>query len=62
MVLQQDSVQVRRPSNSYVLIVRWHSEEAKEHKPKVVFVDDENKIVKVSSYEKYGTLTQEAAK
>ena len=37
-------------------------EEVKEHKPKVVFVDDENKIVKVSSYEKYGTLTQEAAK
>lgn len=37
-------------------------EEVKEHKPKVIFVDDENKIVKVSSYEKYGTLTQEAAK
>lgn len=37
-------------------------EEVKEHKPKVVFVDDENKIVKVSSYEKYGTLTQEAVK
>lgn len=33
-------------------------EEVKEHKPKVVFVDDENKIAKVSSYEKYGTLTQ----
>ena len=31
-------------------------EEVKEHKPKVVFVDDENKIAKVSSYEKYGTL------
>ena len=28
-------------------------EEVKGHKPKVVFVDDENKIVKVSSYEKY---------
>ena len=37
-------------------------EEVKGHKPKVVFVDDESKIVKVSSYEKYGTLTQEAAK
>ncbi len=37
-------------------------EEVKEHTPKVVFVDDENKIAKVSSYEKYGTLTQEAAK
>ena len=37
-------------------------EEVKEHKPKVVLVDDENKIAKVSSYEKYGTLTQEAVK
>ena len=37
-------------------------EEVKEHKPTVVFVDDENKIAKVSSYEKYGTLTQEAVK
>ena len=37
-------------------------EEVKEHKPKVVFVDDENKIAKVSSYEKYGTLAQEAVK
>ena len=37
-------------------------EEVKEHKPKVVFVDEENKIAKVSSYEKYGTLTQEAVK
>ena len=37
-------------------------EKVKEHKPKVVFVDDENKIAKVSSYEKYGTLTQEAVK
>lgn len=37
-------------------------EEVKEHKPKVVFVDDENKIAKVSFYEKYGTLTQEAVK
>lgn len=37
-------------------------EEVKEHKPKVVFVDGENKIAKVSSYEKYGTLTQEAVK
>lgn len=31
-------------------------EEAKEHKPKVVFVDDSNKILKISSYEKHGKL------
>lgn len=32
-------------------------EEAKEHKPHVVFVDGENKIVKTSRYEKYGELS-----
>ncbi len=31
-------------------------EEAKEHKPKVVFVDEENRIRRVSSYEKHGQL------
>lgn len=31
-------------------------EEAKEHKPKVVFVDEENKVTKVSCYEKHGEL------
>ena len=29
-------------------------EEAKEHKPKVVFVDDNNKITRLTSYEKHG--------
>lgn len=32
-------------------------EEAKEHKPNVVFVDDENTIKQVSNYEKYGVLS-----
>ena len=31
-------------------------EEAKTHKPKVVFVDDDNKIKKISTYEKHGQL------
>lgn len=31
-------------------------EEAKAHKPKVVFVDEENKPVRVTSYEKHGLL------
>lgn len=30
--------------------------ELKNHKPKVVFVDDENKIVRTTSYEKHGLL------
>lgn len=31
-------------------------EEAKEHKPKVVFVNDNNKITRLTSYEKHGRL------
>ena len=33
--------------------------EVKNHKPKVVFVDENNKINNVSSYEKYGKLTED---
>ena len=32
-------------------------EEAKEHKPHVVFVDDKNQIAQVSGYEKHGELS-----
>lgn len=31
-------------------------EEAKEHKPNVVFVDEKNKIVRKTNYEKHGLL------
>ena len=34
-------------------------EEAKEHKPKVVFVDEKNHIRKISSYEKHGQLSED---
>ncbi len=33
-------------------------EEAKEHKPKVVFVDEKNQIARITNYEKYGELTE----
>lgn len=33
------------------------SEEAKEHKPNVVFVNEENHIIQVSQYEKHGELS-----
>ena len=33
-------------------------EEAKEHKPKVVFVDEKNDITRVTSYEKHGLLSE----
>ena len=32
-------------------------EEAQVHKPKVVFVDEENKIRRVTNYEKHGQLS-----
>ncbi len=34
-------------------------EEAREHKPKVVFVDEENQIARITNYEKYGELTED---
>ncbi len=34
-------------------------EEAKEHKPKVVFVDGNNHIKRVSNYEKHGQLSED---
>ena len=34
-------------------------EEAKQHKPKVVFVDEDNKIARLTNYEKYGKLTND---
>ena len=33
-------------------------EEAKAHKPKIVFVDDENKISRITNYEKHGQLSE----
>ena len=35
----------------------YSEDELKDYKPKVVFVDDDNKITKVSNYEKYVTLS-----
>lgn len=37
-------------------------EEAKDHKPYVVFVDDNNHAAKVSRYEKHGLLTEDFVK
>lgn len=34
-------------------------EEAREHKPHVVFVDEENHVKKIARYEKYGVLSQD---
>lgn len=35
------------------------SEEAKEHKPTVLFVDQDNKIVRKANYEKHGLLIEQ---
>ena len=45
--------------NDLVIIMAYASYSEKDlenYSPKVVFVDDENKIKKISSYEKHGTL------
>ena len=34
----------------------YSEDDLKDYRPKVVFVDDENKIKKILSYEKHGTL------
>ena len=34
-------------------------EEAKQHKPKVVFVDEENHISKMTNYEKHGKIAED---
>ena len=34
-------------------------EEAKAHHPKVVFVDDQNQINRITNYEKHGKLTED---
>ena len=38
---------------------RMTPEEAKTHKPTVLFVDDENKIVRKANYEKHGLLVEQ---
>lgn len=35
------------------------AEEAKDHKPTVVFVDEQNKVNRISSYEKHGRLEEQ---
>lgn len=37
-------------------------EEATWHKPKVVFVDEQNQIARITNYEKYGELTENYVK
>ena len=43
----------------YVIIMSYANmvpEEIKAHRPKVVFVDDKNEIIRVADYEKHGKL------
>jgi len=35
----------------------YSEKELEKYSPKVVFVDDKNKVEKVSTYEKHGTLS-----
>ena len=45
--------------NDKIIIMAYceiDAEEAKDHKPKVVFVDEDNKIERLTRYEKHGKL------
>jgi aspartate 1-decarboxylase len=45
--------------NDKIIIMAYcqlDANEVKTHKPKVLFVDDDNKITKISNYEKHGKL------
>ena len=49
-----------RQVGDHVIIMAYcqmDTNEAKEHKPKVVFVDEDNHISRVSNYEKHGQLS-----
>jgi len=51
--------------NDHIIIMAYCEltpEEAKGHRPYVVFVNDKNKISNVARYEKYGQLSQDAGK
>ncbi len=50
-----------QPGDHIIIMCYCQMEDAevKDHKPKVVFVDENNKINRISSYEKYGKLTEE---
>ena len=50
-----------QPGDHIIIMCYCQMEDAevKYHKPKVVFVDEKNKINRISSYEKYGKLTEE---
>ena len=48
--------------NDHIIIMAYcemTAEEAKEHKPYVVFVNEENKINSIARYEKHGQLSQD---
>lgn len=45
--------------NDHIIIMSYaqlEEKEAKTHKPKVLFVDENNQIIRVSNYEKHGNL------
>ena len=50
-----------QPGDHIIIMCYCQMEDAevKYHKPKVVFVDENDKINRISSYEKYGKLTEE---
>ena len=64
-ILEYEKVQIVDVNNgsrfeTYTIIIMayagYEPEEARTHKPAVVFVDEENRISRVTNYEKHGLL------
>ena len=63
-ILEYEKVQIVDVNNgsrfeTYTIIMaygQYTPDEAKEHKPAVVFVDEENKVSRVTNYERHGLL------
>ena len=59
MICLNDAAARQVQVNDKIIIMcyaQMDEEEVKAHSPKVVFVDDENKIVRTTRYEKHGLL------
>lgn len=60
MICLNDAAARQVQVGDHVIIMAYcqmDTNEAKEHKPKVVFVDEDNHISRVSNYEKHGQLS-----
>lgn len=54
--IRQEDRELRGDKIIIMAYGQYTPDEAKEHKPAVVFVDEENKVSRVTNYERHGLL------